>query len=117
MDHKTEKKTLLPLLPFLLQFPILFSLPFVIWYINTPTNVFHTNPWGELSTAVAYICAAIISFCGLPVGIGGLIYSKEYQQLRIPTRILSIINIVIGSLPWIGLIILFCAILFFGANH
>ena len=96
-----------------LSFPWLFGIelipwlfvPFVIWWSNTPTNVLNASTYGEILEFVGILGLFIISGYLLPTGIAGLVLLKKQNKLRVTTKIVSIVNLSLGTLFGLGMLL------------
>ena len=89
--------------------------PFVIWWSTTPTNILNSNYLFKLLEIVGIFGAAVTPL-GIPAGIIGIIMAKRMIKFRNATLALSIINFGVGVIAIIGVLVLFCAVVFGGAS-
>ena len=101
---------------FLLEFILFLIIPFVIWWSSTPTNILNSNSLFKLLETIGICGSAIILCVDIPVGIIGIIYAKRMTKLRTATIVLSIINLVAGSIEVFMLLLIFCAVVFGGVT-
>ena len=99
-----------------IELALLLVIPFVIWWSNTPTNILNSNSFFKLLETVGFLGSGLMLFAGIPVGIIGIIMAKGKIKFRKATMVLSIINLVAGSIELLGIVIVFCAVLFGGAS-
>lgn len=108
------KKTIL--WPFWLEMALVSFLLFTVWWATTPTNVLNSEPlWKALEWVGLF--GHGIAFWGCPIGIVGLRAAKKMVKLRTVTRVLAVVNLVIGSLLVSLWIMAFSAVLFGQATH
>ena len=95
--------------PFVIQLVALFFILPVFWWSITPTDelygpagLAHRNYMNSVSGACVFL------------GLLGLKYAKDLPRFRVRTKILSIINLVVGSLPFIELLIQHLSLILFG---
>ena len=102
---------------FLLELVPALLIPFIHWWKTTPTNVLNSSPlWKSLEKVGIF--GAVLFFCvGIPLGAVGLSMQKKMGALRIPTIILSVLNIAAGALEVAVVALIFIAVAFFGGNH
>jgi len=91
-------------------------IPFVVWWSTTPTNVLNSSSLYKLLETVGIGGSGIIFLIGIPAGIIGIIKARKMIKLRKTTFVLSIINLVAGSIEILMLLIVFCAVVFGGAS-
>lgn len=101
---------------FRFELALFLILPFVIWWSITPTNVLNSNFLYKLLETVGIFGSGIILLIGIPAGIIGIINARKMIKLRKTTFVLSIINLVAGSIEIIILLLVFYAVLFGGAS-
>jgi len=111
-----ENNTLFEKGIFWLELALFLVIPFVIWWSATPTNVLNSNSLYKLLATVGISGSGIILLIGIPAGIIGIIKAKRMMKLRKTTFVLSIINLVAGSIEILTLLIIFCAVVFGGAS-
>ena len=99
-----------------LELAFVLVIPFVIWWSTTPTNVLNSNSLYKLLEAVGILGSDIILLIGIPAGIIGIIKARRMIKLRKTIFVLSIINLVAGSIEILMLLIIFCAVVFGGAS-
>ena len=92
----------------------LFFVPCVIWFSNTPTNVLNASTYGRILEFLGIIGLQIISFSVLPLGIVGLTHLKTQNNLRMATKILSIVNLSLGILMLLGALVVIYLMVFKG---
>ena len=86
-------------------------IPFVIWWANTPTNVLNSGHVWKGLEYVGVRGAFVLFFAGIPAGIIGIIISKKMISLRVPTLVLSILNLIAGFVEIAVLVLMFYAVL------
>ena len=101
---------------FLLELILFLIIPFDIWWSSTPTNILNSNSLFKLLETIGICASAIILCVDIPVGIIGIIYAKRMTKLRKATIVLSIINLVAGSIEVFMLLLIFCAVVFGGVT-
>lgn len=111
-----ENNTLFEKIIFLFELTLFLVIPFVIWWSTTPTNVLNSTSLYKLLEIVGICGSGIILLIGIPVGIIGIIKARRMIKLRKITFVLSIINLVAGSIELLLLLIIFCAVVFGGAS-
>ena len=95
---------------FWLELAFIFVISLAFWRANTPTNVLNSHFLYRLLDYVG-LAGCILLPAGIPVGIIGIIMSRTKPKTRVPTLILSIINVSVGSFVIIMLLVLFGALL------
>ncbi len=111
-----ENNTLFEKIIFGSELALFLVIPFVIWWSTTSTNVLNSNSLYKLLEAVGILGSDIILLIGIPAGIIGIIKARRMIKLRKTTFVLSIINLVAGSIEILILLIIFCAVVFGGAS-
>ena len=111
-----ENNTLFEKIIFLFELTLFLVIPFVIWWSTTPTNVLNSSSLYKLLETVGIWGSGIFLLIGIPAGIIGIIKAKRMIKLRKTTLVLSIINLVAGSIELLLLLIIFCAVVFGGAS-
>ena len=86
-------------------------IPFIIWWMNIPTNILNSNPWLGLPEFIGLLGITLIFFAGIPVGIIGIRKAKEMKKRRVATIVLSLINLSAGIIEVVILILIFSAVL------
>ncbi len=99
-----------------LEVAFVLIIPFVIWWSTTPTNILNSNTLFQLLEIIGVWGSHLILFFGIPVGIFGIITAKRMIKLRNATIVLSIINLVTGSVEVIIMLVIFCAVAFGGVS-
>ena len=84
--------------PFWLQVCDGVFVPFVVWWGLTPTNVLTSAPYWKVLEGAARLGAAVLFFTGILFGVIGLVKARKMSRLRIPTRVLAVVNIAAGFL-------------------
>lgn len=92
-------------------------IPIIICWRITPTKVLNSNLLFRLLESAGILGSILMFFVGIPVGIFGIIKAKKMKKLRIPTTILSVINIIAGLMEIIVLILIIYAVFFKGVSH
>ena len=82
----------------------------------TPTNILNSNFLFGLLEYVGIGGSTLIFFAGIPVGLIGIIKAKELGKQRIPTIVLSLINLSTGIIEVGMLFFLFCMVVFGGLS-
>ena len=108
--------TLFEKIVFLFELALFLVIPFVIWWSTTPTNVLNSSSLYKLLETVGIWGSGIFLLIGIPAGIIGIIKAKRMTKLKKTTFVLSIINLVAGSVEVFMLILIFCAAIFGGAS-
>jgi len=104
---KDTKKT--SSITFWLELILASVIPFIILWSTTPTNVLNSSSlWMSLESFGLYGATAIF-FAGIPFGIKGIKESKNLGKLRIPTLVLSILNLTAGIIEVAIMILLLVA--------
>ena len=111
-----ENNTVFERIIFWFELTLFLVIPFVIWWSTIPTNVLNSNSLYKLLEAVSIWGSGIFLLIGIPAGIIGIIKAKRMIKLRKTTFVLSIINLVAGSIEILMLLIIFCAVVFGGAS-
>lgn len=111
-----EKNTVFDNIIFGLELAIFFLIPFVVWWSNTPTNILNSNSFYRLLETVGILGGGVIFIAGIPIGIIGIIRARRMIKLRKTTFVLSIINLVAGGIENLMSLIIFCAVIFWGAS-
>ena len=111
-----ENNTVFDKIIFGLELAICLVIPFVVWWSNTPTNILNSNSLFKLLETIGICGSAIILCVDIPVGIIGIIYAKGMTKLHKATIVLSIINLVAGSIEVFMLLLIFCAAVFGGVT-
>lgn len=110
-DRQTTKKTVI--WPFVIQLCIIIFVPIVILWSNTQTNILNSSDAGLFLESLGAIGATIIFFGGIPAGIIGIRYAKRHPEnlgsLTVPTKALSIFNIIAGSAECLLMLVVFIA--------
>jgi ABC-type antimicrobial peptide transport system permease subunit len=101
---------------FYLELLVVLLIPFIILCASIPTNVLNSNIFMKLIQSIGELAIITMLFAGIPVGIIGIIKSKRMNQFRIPTKVLSIVNLSMGAIEIVILIVIFCAVLFGGIS-
>lgn len=83
---------------FLSELVIATVIPFIICWLNTPTNIINSNPLFGLIENIGFIGCVLMIFVGIPLGIIGIILSRKTKELRIATMVLSILNLSVGAI-------------------
>ena len=99
-----------------LELAFVLVIPFVIWWSTTPTNVLNSNSLYKLLEAVGIGGSGIFLLIGIPAGIIGIIKAKRMTKLKKTTFVLSIINLVAGSVEVLILLLVFGAVVFGGVS-
>ena len=115
-----EKNTNNTKWPFVIQIPTVVFLPVIMRWSTTPTNVLNASTDGKTLEEIGMLGAAYIFFISLPIGIIGKKYARKHPErlgkLAVPTKVLSIVNILAGAFE-IGLLVyLFVAVVFGGLS-
>ena len=111
-----ENNTVFDKIIFGLELTLFLVIPFVVWWSNTPTNILNSNSLFKLLETIGIWGSGIILFVGIPAGIIGIIKAKRMMKFRKTTIVLSIINLVAGSIEILMLLVVFCAVVFGGAS-
>ena len=111
-----ENNTLFEKIIFGFELALFLVIPFVVWWSTTPTNVLNSGSLYKLLETVGIWGSGIFLLIGIPAGIIGIIKSKRMTKLKKTTFVLSIINLVAGSVEVLMLLLVFCAVVFGGAS-
>ena len=111
-----ENNTAFEKIIFGLELALLLIIPFVVWWSITPTNVLNSNSLYKLLETIGIWGSGIFLLIGIPAGIIGIIKAKRMTKLKKTTFVLSIINLVAGSVEVLILILAFCAVVFGGVS-
>lgn len=111
-----ENNTLFEKIIFGFELALFLVIPFVVWWSTTPTNVLNSSSLYKLLETVGIWGSGIFLLIGIPAGIIGIINSKRMKKLKKTTFVLSIINLVAGSVEVLMLLLVFCAVVFGGAS-
>ena len=95
--------------PFWLQICDVLFIPFIVWWSLTPTNVLNSSPCWKMLERAGLFGAALLFFTGILFGVIGLVKARKMSRLRIPTRVLAVINIGAGFILLVLLIMMFVA--------
>lgn len=98
--------------PFWLQICDVLFIPFIVWWSLTPTNVLNLNPGWKMLERVGLFGAALLFFTGILFGVIGFVKARKMSRLRIPTKVLAVVNIGAG----ISLLVLLVLMLYAAAN-
>ena len=112
-----ENNTVFKSIIFWFELALVLVIPFVIWWSATPTNVLNSNSLYKLLETVGIWGSGVILLIGTPAGIIGIITARRMIKPRKITFVLSIINLVAGSIEILILLIILCAVVFGGATH
>ena len=96
--------------PFWLQVCNAAFIPFIVWWGLTPSNVLNSAPGWEMLEHVALFGAALLFFTGILFGVIGLVKAREMSRLRVPTRVLAVMNIAAGLFLLALLILIIVAV-------
>ena len=107
-----ENNTLFEKIIFLFELTLFLVIPFVIWWSTTPTNVLNSTSLYKLLEIVGICGSGIILLIGIPAGIIGIIKARRMIKLRKTTFVLSIINLVAGSIEILTSLIILCVVVF-----
>ena len=91
-------------------------IPFIIWWSFTPTNILNSNFWFGLLELIGLWGSGIILFAGIPLGIRGIGKAKNTGKFKIPTIVLSIINLSVGIFEAGVWILIFYKVAFCGLS-
>ena len=111
-----ENNTLFEKIIFWFELALFLVLPFVVWWSTTPTNVLNSSSLYKLLETVGICGSGIFLLIGIPAGIIGIIKAKRMTKLKKTTFVLSIINLIAGSVEVFMLLLVFCAVVFGGAS-
>ena len=111
-----ENNTLFEKVIFGFELALFLVIPFVVWWSTTPTNVLNSSSLYKLLETVGIWGSGIFLLIGIPAGIIGIIKSKRMTKLKKTTFVLSIINLVAGSVEVLMLLLVFCAVVFGGVS-
>ena len=115
-----ENNTLFEKILFGFELALFLVIPFVVWWSTTPTNVLNSSSLYKLLEIVGIWGSGIFPLIGIPAGIIGIIIgiinSKRMTKLKKTTFVLSIINLVAGSVEVLMLLLVFCAVVFGGVS-
>ena len=111
-----ENNTVSERILFWFELALFLVIPFVIWWSTTPTNVLNSSSLYKLLETVGIGGSGIILLMGIPAGIIGIIKARRMIKLRKTTFVLSIINLVAGSVEVLMLLLVFCAVVFGGVS-
>ena len=111
-----ENNTLSEKIIFWFELALFLVIPFVVWWSTTPTNVLNSSSLYKLLETVGILGSGIFLPIGIPAGIIGIIKAKRMTKLKKTTFVLSIINLVAGSVEVLMLLVVFCAVVFGGAS-
>ena len=111
-----ENNTLFEKVVFWFELALFLVIPFVVWWSTTPTNVLNSSSLYKLLETVGIWGSGIFLLIGIPAGIIGIIKSKRMTKLKKTTFVLSIINLVAGSVEVLMLLLVFCAVVFGGVS-
>ena len=92
-----ENNTALEKMIFGFELTLFLVIPFVVWLSTTPTNVLNSNSLYKQLGTIGIWVRGITLLADIPVGIIGIITAKRMIRLRKTTFVLSIINLVAGS--------------------
>ena len=99
-----------------IEVALLLLIPFVILWSNIPTNILNSNSLFKLLEPIGNLGRSLILLAEIPVGIIGIIKAKRMIKFRKATLAFSIIHLVAGSIVILGVIVLFCVVVFGGAS-
>ena len=111
-----ENDTAFKKIIFWFELALLLIIPFAVWWSITPTNVLNSNSLYKLLETIGILGSGIILLVDIPAGIIGIIQAKRMIKLRKTTFVLSVINLVAGSVEVLVLLLVFCAAVFGGAS-
>ena len=111
-----ENNTLFEKIIFWFELALFLVIPFVVWWSTTPTNVLNSSSLYKLLETVGIWGSGIFLLIGIPAGIIGIIKAKRMTKLKKITFVLSIINLVAGSVEVLILLLVFCAVVFGGVS-
>lgn len=101
---------------FWIELILVIFIPFIGWWSMTPTNILNSNFWFGLLEIVGISGSGLFFCTGIPVGVLGIVKAKKLENLRIPTIILSVINLSVGVIEVGMLISIFCMVVFGGLS-
>ena len=118
-----EKKRLGVIL-FWVEFAFAVHIPFIICYINTPTNILNSTPssildfdfWLNAFADIGICGFMLMFFAGVFIGIVGIVKARTMGKLKIAMTLLSILNLSVGFVENLAIILVFCAVLFGGVS-
>ena len=105
---KTEN--IAPRTLFWLELILATFIPFIIWWSMTPTNILNSSFLFGLLECIGLSGSALIFFAGIPIGLAGIKKAKELGKCRIPTIVLSLINLSTGIFEVGMLILILCMV-------
>ena len=111
-----ENNTVFDKIFFGFELAICLVISFVVWWSITPTNVLNSSSLYKLLETVVIWGSGIFLLIGIPAGIIGIIKAKRMTKLKKTTFVLSIINLVAGSVEVLMLLLVFCAVVFGGVS-
>ena len=111
-----ETNTLFEKIIFGFELALFLIIPFVVWWSTTPTNILNSSALYKLLETVGIWGSSTFLLIGIPAGIIGIIKAKRITKLKKTTFVLSIINLVAGSVEVLMLLLIFCAVVFGGVS-
>ena len=96
--------------PFWLQVCDSVFIPFIVWWGLTPANVLNSAAGWKMLERVSRFGAAVLFFTGVLFGVIGLVKAREMSRLRVPTRVLAVVNIAAGLFLLALLILIIVAV-------
>ena len=110
--NTTEKREVWPLI---IQLPLICFIPISVISSFIPTNVLNSNTAGSILSSAGTVGTVLLVFAGFPIGMIGYQYAKRHPQrlenLLLPTKILSWINIGFGAIIWVILLLVLVRVL------
>ena len=100
---------------FWLELVFIIMIPFVLGWYFTPTNILNSHSIYKVLEAIGFV-GGILLPVGIPAGILGIAMADKMVQLRKPTVILSIINIVAGGFEIVMTMVMLCALVIGGLS-
>ena len=102
--------------PFWTELAFVIFLPFMVWHANTPTNILNSSEAWKLLETIGLLGDELFFFFGIPLGVIGIVAARKMNTLRTATKVISIVNLSIGSIEVILVSALFCLAFFGGIS-